>query len=409
MAIHVSPAQESHRIGSRVTLNCTATPSPQTYENLIFPLTFRWYFPDRGSSYSRSASILTTTIVSYDQSLGNSYCLIYRRNSLLGKARTTFNVKGNSFAKKMTVPIHNTLACTLLLYCVYYYYGCVGILKPTMSANSSISIQALQEQRVTLQVNISDHSVVNQLLELTWYHNGSKLVPRNDPRLLLSSNNMTLTITNFTSSYSGLYKAQFDQLLVSPFDENCKNEVLYLMRHHPILKPAVFCINMESDCSDIADETWAWKISIRSVNSTLQETFDSLTLVADAKVLSYKELEHSSIYWYRNGIFIYHSTSSLQKNYNTLSLSQTFQQFNTAYEHSGRYEVLLKVNTYTYLQAGNSRSPCQLYYNRFVSPYSRSGVTLAKGFIDIGYHKGKRYFLSEGLNFTFILLFRPII
>ena len=258
---------------------------------------------------------------------------------------------------------------------------------------SSVKIQALQGERIMLQVNTSNHDIVDLLLELTWYHNGSKIAPRNDPRFILSSNNMTLTITNFTSSYAGMYKAQFDQLLVSPFNEDCKDEVLSHMRHYPILKPAIFCVKMENDCSDkpIYNETRAWTVSVRSVNSTMQGTFDRVTLVADATVLSREELEHSSIFWYRNGIRISGSSylSTLEKDYNTLSLSQRFQQFNAFYEHSGRYEVLLKVNMYTYLQA-QSRSLCRSYYNILWTSHFgyRSKVTLAKGFVDIGYHKG---------------------
>ena len=242
-----------------------------------------------------------------------------------------------------------------------------------------------------LQVNTSNHYIVDLLLELTWYHNGSKITPRNDPRFILSSNNMTLTITNFSLSYAGIYKAQFDQLLVSPYNEDCKDEVLSLMRHYPILKPAIFCVKMENDCSDMPNETKAWKISVWPVNSTMQGTFDRLTLVAGATVLSRKELEHSSIHWYRNGIRISGSSylSTLKKDYNTLSLRQKFQQFNTFYEDSGRYEVLLKVNMYTYLQA-QSRSLCRSYYYILWTSHFgyRSKVTLAKGFVDIGYHKG---------------------
>ena len=93
--INVSPPQESHEIGSRVTFNCTATPSSQIYQNFTFPLSYRWYFPDRGSSYSSSTN--TFTIGSYEQSSGNVYCLINRgsSNPLLGQGRLTFNVKGN--------------------------------------------------------------------------------------------------------------------------------------------------------------------------------------------------------------------------------------------------------------------------------------------------------------------------
>ena len=248
-------------------------------------------------------------------------------------------------------------------------------------------IRALHEQRaITLLVNTSNHNVVDLLLRLTWYHNGSKIVPRDDPSLIQSNANKTLTISAFSSGYSGIYKAQFDQLFVHPFDEACKNEVLSLTRHYPVLKPVTFCISVDGDCSDSNIETPVWKISIRSTNSVIQGTFDNLTLVADATVLSSKELEHSSIYWYRNGIRIY-GTSSLQRHYNTLSLSQRFQQFNTAYEHSGRYEAQLRINMNTYLRAGDST--CLPYYNGFITSYLRSTVTLAKGYIDIQYYKGE--------------------
>lgn len=226
--------------------------------------------------------------------------------------------------------------------------------------------------------------------------------------MTLSDSNKTLHISNFSSDHSGIYKAQFDQLFVYPFDESCEDEVTYFMRNYPVLQPVVFCANLNSDCSDLATEARAWKIMVRSVNSILRGTFANLTLVADATVLSRRELEHSSIYWYRNGIRITSASylSPLQKEYNNiLSLNQRFQQFNTFYEHSGRYEVQLKVNMYTYLQAGSSRSPCRPYYDRFVSPYSRSGVTLAKGFIDIGYRQGKNLFLCDYLLYIFDFIF----
>ena len=250
-----------------------------------------------------------------------------------------------------------------------------------------MKIQALQGQRATvLQVyNTSSH---NQLLELTWYHNGSKIIYGDDSRLSLSNDNKTLMIFNFSSNYSGIYKAQFDRLLVSPGDENnfCEAEVLSLTRHYPILKPVVFCVNMDDDCSETAIEARVRKISMRSVDSALQGTLDHITLVADATVLSRKELQYSSIHWYRNGGRIY-GTSNLQKHYNNLSLSQSFQQFNASYKHSGRYEVQLRVYMYAYLQAGGTA--CLPYYNTFVSRYLGSYVTLSKGYIDIDYYKGE--------------------
>ena len=254
--------------------------------------------------------------------------------------------------------------------------------------SNPVKIQTTLEQRnITLQVNTSDHSVADLLLGLTWYHNGSKIVPGDDPSLIQSNDNKTLTISAFSSTYSGIYKAQFNQLFVHPFDEACKDEVLSLTRCYPVLKPVIFCVNVDGDCFDSNVETSIRKISIRPINYITQGTLDNLTLIADATILNHKELEYSSIYWYRNGIRLY-SAFSLERHYNTLSLSQRFQQFNMAYEHSGTYEVQLRINNMRmYLQAGGST--CQQYYNQFVSRYFSSTVILAKEYIDIQYYKGK--------------------
>ena len=207
-----------------------------------------------------------------------------------------------------------------------------------------------------------------------------------------NANKTLITISNYSSSYSGKYKAEFDQLFVYPHNENCKDEVISLARHYPVLKPVVFCVNVpivDGDCSDSNIETPVRKVSIRPVNFSLRGTFNNLTLEAKATVLSRKELEHSSIYWYRNGIRISSTSllSTLHRCYRTLSLSQTFQQVNMTYEHSGRYEVQLRINMNAYLQAGDST--CLQYYSRFVSSNLQSTVTLAKDYIDFDYYKGE--------------------
>ena len=97
--IQVSPAKESHEIGSQVTLNCMVTPSPQKYGNFTLPsyqIRYRWYTTSRGSlplTFGRLKSI-TITIASYQQSVGEYYCLIYRKGYLLGKGKTTLTVEG---------------------------------------------------------------------------------------------------------------------------------------------------------------------------------------------------------------------------------------------------------------------------------------------------------------------------
>ena len=268
-----------------------------------------------------------------------------------------------------------------------------------------MKIQTFQKQRanITLQVDTSNHDILYQLRELTWYHNGSKIVLGSDPRMILSNNNKTLTISNFTTRYAGMYKAQFDHLLVSPFDEVCENTVLSILRNYPILKPAVFCINMDgNDCLNSLSNTenQVRKISIRSMDFSLQETFDRLALEADATVLYRNELQYSYISWYRNGISLSSTPylSALQRNYNNISLRQQFQQLNASYEHSGRFEVQLRINIYTYL-----RTTCQTYLSSFVSRYfSRrffyfGNHVLARGFVDVKYHDGKQISLWFGI------------
>ena len=224
--------------------------------------------------------------------------------------------------------------------------------------------------------------ILNGLLGLTWYHNGSVIVSKK--RCTISNGNKTLTIANSTFTDAGVYKIQFNQLFVHPFDDNCKEKVLSLLRHLPVLRPTVFCVNMEGTCPDEQLITPVRTISIENEYSALKGTLNNITLKANGRLLSTEELKHSSIWWYRNGRRVY-SSLSLQKHYNNFSLSQQFQISNITYEQSGRYEVLLSINIYSYL----SDPTCQSYYDRFVSPYLGGNyITLSRGYIDVGYYKG---------------------
>ena len=353
-----------------MTLNCTATPLPHNYGNLIFPLTYEWYSTG-GSSRSSSTSSWIYTIPVHHQSSVNYYCLIYRNGLLLGTGRTTLNVKG--IYVHCTHTISHILSTTVIL----------GVLRRSTNVSDSAQIQVHQEQDISLQVETLDIDIAKYLLELTWYHNGSVIVPHHDARVTLSNNNKTLTITNFTRADAGMYKAQFNQLFVHPYNENCKDKLLSLLKNHPVLKPVVFCVNMESDCSDNELQSTE-TVSVLNENTNFQGTFRSLTLEAVGMVYNSKLLKHSSFQWYRSGSRVTSSLSTLQRHNSNLSLSQRLQQFNTSYEHSGRYEVLLIIDMSTYLRD----STCQPYYDRFVSPYLGTYVTLAKGYTDVGYHKG---------------------
>ena len=118
--IHVSPSQESLETGSRVTLNCTVTPSSQTQDNFIFPVTYQWYSTDRG--YISWNSIVTTTIVPYERDLTDYYCLVYRDSRLLGRRRTTLKIKGDGFYR-----LYNVMYSSTVLYVIMLYHNQVSL------------------------------------------------------------------------------------------------------------------------------------------------------------------------------------------------------------------------------------------------------------------------------------------
>ena len=118
-------------------------------------------------------------------------------------------------------------------------------------------VQHAPPLKITLQVGITDvytkyysayrsHNIRHFFRALTWYHNGNKLTPGG--RITLSSDNTTLTVINSTAADSGVYVARFDGLLIHLYSGSCGCEeaVLDLLRHYPILKPAVFYVGTTS-------------------------------------------------------------------------------------------------------------------------------------------------------------------
>ena len=106
--------------------------------------------------------------------------------------------------------------------------------------NGRSRVQPVLSQNITLQVGITDASIRYYFRTLTWYHNGNKLTPGG--RITLSSDNTTLTVINSTVADSGVYEARFDGLLIHPYSRFCEEAVLDLLRHYPVLKPAVFYV-----------------------------------------------------------------------------------------------------------------------------------------------------------------------
>ena len=104
--------------------------------------------------------------------------------------------------------------------------------------NGRSRVQPVLSQNITLQVGITDASIRYYFRALTWYHNGNKLTPGG--RITLSCDNTTLTVINSTVADSGVYEVRFDGLLIHPYSRYCEEAVLDILRHYPVLKPAVF-------------------------------------------------------------------------------------------------------------------------------------------------------------------------
>ena len=245
-------------------------------------------------------------------------------------------------------------------------------------------IQLHQQETINFHITITNAEVARYLLLLTWYHNGSVIIP--DERIALSDQKKALTIANFSTSDIGVYKVQFNELFVHPHNGYCKEQLLSFLRNHPMLKPVVFCVNMGNDCPKDEISSGSRRISLRSVDTSF-EMF-SISLEAVGFLHSSKELQHSFFRWYRNGVYLT-SSSPLQRLYQSLKLVQGLKESNATYDHSGRYEVQLNINVSAYLGID-----CQPYYMNINQGYgqypfpTRDIIVIAREFIDIGYYKG---------------------
>ena len=132
------------------------------------------------------------------------------------------------------------------------FSGKIHLHPDLLYANGRSRVQPVLYQNITLKVGTTDvyvqyysNTYHNASLRyffraLTWYHNGNKLTPGG--RITLNSDNTTLTVINSTVTDSGVYVARFDGLLIHPYSRSCEEAVLDLLRHYPVLKPAVFYV-----------------------------------------------------------------------------------------------------------------------------------------------------------------------
>ena len=248
------------------------------------------------------------------------------------------------------------------------------------------------------------------LSELTWYHNGTLILPdpdNNDQRIIFSNDKKTLTISNFSSTDAGLYKVQFNKIDVQPYNQTCNDELISLLRGHPILTPAVYCVNI-NPC--IAEDNKTQRVNVSRLNFNLS---DGLTLVANGIANNAEEFEHLSLKWYRNGRYIYfpnfnYRLTIWQRQYPTVSqelkVTTNYLKSEVVYEETGRYEVALTIYIY------DPDSKCQAYYGRLLAPYGARyrdydyEVPLSWGYIDVSYYKSNYVTFNTYKDFLYICM-----
>ena len=107
----------------------------------------------------------------------------------------------------------------------------------------------LDEQSLTLEVNITSDSAKYIMRNLNWYHNGSLI--QKSSNAIISDDNKTLTSINGSA---GDYEVRYNGLLLFyRYNENCEKMILNNLRHYPLFKPAKFLVNTKgmdsSNCS----------------------------------------------------------------------------------------------------------------------------------------------------------------
>ena len=133
------------------------------------------------------------------------------------------------------------------------YVLCAGLLSPI----GPTVVQYNTSDTVTLQVNITPTGTFTRdyLRALTWYYNGVEIVPGYRyyyySTISLNSDNTTLTITNAQRSDAGVYHVQFAGLRIYPYDKLCEEETLAILRHYPVLSPAVFSVYTNGKLTNI--------------------------------------------------------------------------------------------------------------------------------------------------------------
>ena len=249
-------------------------------------------------------------------------------------------------------------------------------------------------ETLKLQVNITQRSFADRFLwELTWYHNGLIINGSNDPRVSLSSDNTTLTISSTKETDAGVCEVKYAGLRVYPYDRTCEYETLSLVGHYPLLSPAIFYVQavgkelinilvaiMLSDklCDlftgiepiKVSDE-YKPRAHFTTPDATVTFVSSAITLRVDGRnPSSYADVIY--ITWYFNGeingLPLGVSVALMEKT--PSSFLQVLTIENPGIQHSGIYQAVLWMNPYTYL----SQFDCPRGYADFITYSSRARI-----------------------------------
>ena len=292
-------------------------------------------------------------------------------------------------------------------------------------------MQPTPSQNITLKVGTTDvyvqyylntyHNVSIRYFfrALTWYHNGNKLTLGG--RITLNSDNTTLTVINSTVADSGVYEARFDGLLIHPYSRICERAVLDLLRHYPVLKPAVFYVGSSSTgeyrvveyCAKIKQDRWLeccmnlyYFIFVGAVASDTIGTQISFqgnqvvvpftamqNLVLNITGRTNRELDDTIVStWYRNGGSLPLGSRLGPLKRPRLIISQSLTLENSSILDEGIYDALLTTDPRTHFV---SHLGCHNNYYTFVaSTVGADDTVLTQAQLQLKYY-GKLYFLLE--------------
>ena len=125
----------------------------------------------------------------------------------------------------------------LLLSCIYTV-TCISLFLDLLYAIGNQVLPYTPTESVTLKVDVTSTDIRYNFRALTWFHNGMEVI--RSERIIITDFNKTLTIFNSTEDDSGVYEVKFTGLLIRPYNKNCEQDILALLRHYPIGIPAHF-------------------------------------------------------------------------------------------------------------------------------------------------------------------------